>query len=331
MGRLASAIKGQFYPSPPTVIDEIAKRIQPCIGATGFDPCAGQGMAILQLCDLLDAEAWACELSEDRARVLTALLDDRAMLADFTRTHVSPNGFSFALTNPPFADETGGGRSEVEFLCRTTPLLVDGGLMIFIAPEDVARSRAARDHFTEYYTNVSAMPFPADVRRYEEVVLMGTRRRHVQPAEYTNLSWLDRMFDRQYNYQLLPGRRPRVFRAIEPTDTELTRLVAASPLRFMIDQQSGLDDDGERPRPPMSISAGHRALLLASGYCDGLIEPTDEPPHLVRGSCGKETYVASVTTEEDESGDNTTKTTLSEKPILCLRVLESNGKITTLQ
>ena len=316
MARNASLAKGSFYPSPPAVIEEILKRVKTCEGATGFDGCAGKGAAII-------------ELSEDRAAVVTAMLDDNAMLADFTRTQITGSSFSFALTNPPFADETGGGRSEVQFLTRTTKLLVDGGLMIFIAPESVVRSTPVCDHFTEWYSDISAFQFAEDVRHYEEVVLMGTRRKHSQTTEWNGWDWLDKQFAKHVTYTLPAGTRPKIFRKTEPTDAEIVRLAAKSPLRFLLDTPAD-DESREKPRPPLSIGIGHRALMMASGFLDGAIFPPGEPPHVVRGSCTKEQYVSSCVSTEDDDGNQTTKTVISEKPSLVIRVIESDGTLTTL-
>jgi hypothetical protein len=115
-------------------------------------------------------------------------------------------------------------------------------------------------------------------------------------------------------YALPAGVRPKVFRKIEPTDTELVRLVAKSPLRFHIERPADRAD--YRPRPPLSPGNGHRAMLLASGHIDGLICPADEPPHVIRGTAAKDEYVASSDTSEDEDGNTTTRTVISEKPRL---------------
>jgi hypothetical protein len=81
----------------------------------------------------------------------------------------------------------------------------------------------------------------------------------------------------------------------------------------------------------MSPGIGHRAMLLASGHIDGLICPPGEPPHVIRGTATKESYVASCDENEDEEGNVTTKTVISEKPRLVIRVLDANGTITTLE
>jgi hypothetical protein len=129
---------------------------------------------------------------------------------------------------------------------------------------------------------------------------------------------------------MLPaGVRPRVFRKTEPTDAELARMVAQSPLRFVLDPPA--DTMEYRPRPPMSPGIGHRAMLLASGHIDGLIEPPDEPPHVIRGTANKESYISSSSTEEDDNGNVTTRTVISEKPRLVIRVLDFQGNIVTLE
>ena len=81
----------------------------------------------------------------------------------------------------------------------------------------------------------------------------------------------------------------------------------------------------------MSIGIGHRALLLASGHVNGLVCPPDEPPHVIRGTAAKDQYVASCDTTEDDDGNLTTRTVISEKPRLVIRVLDFQGNIKTLE
>ena len=72
-------------------------------------------------------------------------------------------------------------------------------------------------------------------------------------------------------------------------------------------------------------------MLLASGHIDGLICPTGEPPHVIRGTAAKDTFVASRDEDEDDNGKVTTRTVISERPRLVIRVLDSEGNISTLQ
>jgi hypothetical protein len=133
----------------------------------------------------------------------------------------------------------------------------------------------------------------------------------------------------QVVYTLPPGQRPRQFRIVETTDNELARLVAVSPLRFHLERPAGRAL--ACGRPPMSPGIGHRAMLLASGHIDGLISPTNEPPHVIRGTATKDKYVSSCDESEDQQGNVTTRTVISERPRLVIRVLDSAGNISTLE
>jgi hypothetical protein len=72
-------------------------------------------------------------------------------------------------------------------------------------------------------------------------------------------------------------------------------------------------------------------VLLASGHIDGLICPADEPPHVIRGTAAKDKYVASCDSSEDDDGYVTIRTVISERPRLVIKVLDSEGNITTLE
>ena len=220
---------------------------------------------------------------------------------------------------------------ETQFIERAAHLLVDGGVLALVCPEDVANSYATAEFFEEHFDQVSAMPFPEEVRKYGETVILGCKRK--QPPQAVNgrhdWDWLEKRMDTHVVYRLPPGQRPKTFRKSEPTDTELARLVAQSPLRFHIERPA--DKAGHRPRPPMSPGIGHRAMLLASGHIDGLICPADEPPHVIRGTAAKDSYVASSDTSEDDNGNVTTRTVISERPRLVIRVLDSQGNITNLE
>ena len=335
--RLAGQARGGFYAAAPEAVAAVLERLRPpAIGeCLILDPCAGLANALLQLADGLGDSAvpYAVELSEDRAAVVKALLDDQALApADFLRTVTTYGTFSLIWANPPYDYAAGSdGRMELQFVRKAVGPLVDGGVLCMVCPQSVAEDCDTINFFEEHFEAISALPFPKEVRKYEETVILGRKRRSPAPlsSRLRYYEWLDRQMTKNIVYQLPPGHRPKVWKKTEPTDTELARMVAASPLRFMIDRPT--DKAGCCARPPMSIGIGHRALLLASGFCDGLIQPPNAPPHLVRGTCGKETYVASCTTEEDDDGNSTTKTVLSEKPRLCLRVMESDGTLTTLE
>jgi len=336
MARLMSQIKGGYYAAAPEAVEAVMERLRPpssgqCIL---LDPCAGEGRALLQLAEGLQAVPYGIELSEDRAALVQESLPEGQALApaDFLRCAISPRSFSFAFVNPPYDYATGGeGRVESQFIERATHLLADGGVLALVCPEEVANSYATAKFFEEHFYQVSAMPFPDEVRKYGETVILGYKRE--RPPQAINgrhdWGWLDKRKEAHVIYTLPAGQRPKVFRKSEPTDTELARLVAQSPLRFHIERPA--DKASHRPRPPMSPGIGHRAMLLASGHIDGLICPADEPSHVIRGTAAKDSYVASCDTSTDDSGNVTTRTVISERPRLVIRVLDAEGNITNLE
>ena len=288
----------------------------------------------MQLARGLNATAFGIELSEDRAAIVGEALPEGQSLApaDFLRCAISYRSFSMIWANPPYDYATGGdGRVETQFIERAAHLLADNGVLALVCPHDVADSYQTSEFFEQHFHQVSAMPFPEEVRKYSETVILGYKRKQSRVVNRRDCpyNWLEQRMQDRIVYQLPAGVRPKVFRKTEPTDTELVRLVAKSPLRFHIERPADRAD--YRPRPPLSPGNGHRAMLLASGHIDGLICPPDEPPHVIRGTAAKEEYVASCDESEDDKGNVTTRTVISEKPRLVIRVLDSHGKITNLE
>src|SRR5208283_2364385 len=295
MARLASQARGGYYAAAPEAVASVLERLRPPTAGECLilDPCAGTAMALLQLAQGLDGDPWAVELSEDRAVIVKALLDEQALCpADFLRTLIGPRSHSLVWLNPPYDASVGDGRVELQFLRKATPLLIDGGVMALVCPQSVADSYELAEFFEAEFDQVSALPFPEAVRHYEETVVLGRKRKASVVAPWSSrYEWLGRALERNVTYTLPAGQRPKVWRKTEPTDAELVKLAVQSPLRFMLDRPVGVID-GTLPKPPLSLGIGHRALLLSSGYIDGLIQPPGEPAHVIRGTCGKESYVA---------------------------------------
>jgi Uncharacterised methyltransferase family (DUF6094) len=335
MARLMSQIKGGYYAANPIAVAAVLARLQPpdageCLV---FDPCAGEGHALRQVAQGLNAVPYGIELSEDRAALVRESLPEGQSLApaDFLRCAISYRSFSFIWCNPPYDYATGGeGRVETQFIERAAHLLADNGILALVCPHDVADSYQTSEFFEQHFYQVSAMPFPETVRKFNETIILGYKRKQSRVVTHRDCpyDWLEKRMEDCFVYKLPTGLRPKMFRKTEPTDTELARLVAQSPLRFHIEPPA--DKADLRLRPPMSPGIGHRAMLLASGHIDGLICPRNEPPHVIRGTAAKDQYVASCDETEAEDGSVTTRTVISERTRLVVRVLDSAGNITTL-
>jgi hypothetical protein len=335
--RLAGQKKMGFYPAPKEAVAEAIKYLRPprCGTSIALDPCAGNGDALAQLCDMLGMKPYAIELDESRAVACHERFDVHGSVlapASFFGCAVSQSSFSLAWVNPPYDDEIGGGlRTELSFLQRATGLLKPGGVMCFVAPERIIKSRDVRGFLSIWFTRLSMLPFPAPQRKYEEAIVFGVKRSRA--AEFSISAMLDACVamqkppDAAMPYDIPPADAPRVWRKVELTDSEIEEEFSRSGLL------SVLDAPPEQPllAPPLPLGAGHLAVLLAAGHLDGIVRPDNEPPHVVRGTAQKVMCTVSQDEVDCKDGSVVSTTVRREKIMLVVRVAEQDGKITTLQ
>lgn len=335
--RLAAQVRGGFYPAHPTAVALAAAYLRPPPGPFSvLDPCAGEGEALRQFAALLGGagrRSYAIELDDGRAVRVRAALPDATVLApaDFFGCRASPNGFSFVWLNPPFDHGYGGRRVEARFLWRATDWLTRGGVLALVCPEEVAAGCPdVRRHFAAAYESVAVVPFPEPHRPFGEVIVFGRKRLRAEGLERdadVAAAWDAAQAPPGFRYAIPPGPGPRVFEKVEPTEAELQRLLAASPLQAHLRPPPEVP----LPSPPLPLGAGHVALLLASGHLDGVVRPDGQPPHVVRGTSRKHAFVSEVTEAETPDGGTTTRTTISERIELAIRTVDRTGVIRTFR
>jgi hypothetical protein len=331
--RLAAQMKGGFYPAPEAAISLATTFLRPPKDQpfSILDPCAGEGDAIRQLGKLLDcpeSSTYAIELDDSRAERLHTALPEAPVLAPASifGCRASLNSFSFIWLNPPFDSSYGGHRVEHRFLLTATDWLMPGGVMALVCPEDVIGEFSdARDHFASCYENCQVVPFPESCRQFKEVIVFGHKRtrRHANPVDEPE--WESIQAPPGFVYDIPSGHGPRVFKKVEPTESELQNMLAKSPLRSHLTTAAELPV----PSPPLALGIGHVALLLASGHLDGVVQPAGRSPHVVRGISRKREFVAAVTDVENDDGSTTKKTTISERIELVVRTVDLTGNIQT--
>ena len=189
MARLMSQIRGGFYAAARAAVAAVLERLRP--PSTGecliLDPCAGEGHALLQLAEGLRAVPYGIELSEDRAALVRESLPEGQSLApaDFLRCTISSGSFSFLWVNPPYDFATGDeGRVESQFIERAAHRLTDNGVLALICPQDVADSHKTSEFFEQSFYDISAMPFPAEVRKFKETIILGRKRKKSRTVDY---------------------------------------------------------------------------------------------------------------------------------------------------
>jgi uncharacterized methyltransferase DUF6094 len=334
--RLAAQVRGGFYPAHENAIAHVASFLQP--PAEGrfamLDPCAGEGAALRQLSELLGVAPDLChaiELDDSRAEVVRASLPQGHVLApaDFFGCRASLDSFSFIWLNPPFDQSYAGHRVEEQFLWRATDWLMPAGVMALVCPENVVDEHSeVRRHFRVSYENVTIVPFPKANRPFDEVIVFGHKRSGPEMDRNRTSgrkSWESVLAPKGFRYRIPPSDGPRRFQKIEPTESELKRMFANSPLRFHLQSPPVIP----LPSPPLPLGIGHVALLLASGHLDGVVQVKDQPAHVVRGTSRKNAFVSDVTDTENPDGSTTTRTTISERIELVIRTVDHTGKIQT--
>jgi hypothetical protein len=237
--RLAAQMRGGFYPAPPEAVSFAATFLCPPLGQefSILDPCSGEGAAISQLVDELGCppeSTYAIELDDSRAEKLRATLPKAHVLAPASSfgCRASMNSFSFIWLNPPFDHGYGGHRMEDQFLLKVSDWLIPGGVMALVCPEDVVGEYTdVRSHFARHYENCQIVPFPDKHRQFNEVIVFGHKRAKLR-SDARSFSWDSVQAPPGFIYQIPSGPGPKTFMKVEPTEIELQKMLARSPLRL---------------------------------------------------------------------------------------------------
>ena len=194
MSRLAAQAKAEFYPTPPSVVDEIAKHIK--FQHQGkralyriLDPCAGAGAAVARLAEQLAAahpqlkpenlQTWGIELHPGRAAKATERLD-KVLPGSLETMHWSPahGAANLLFLNPPYDwSETANARVETYFLNRSSQALVPGGVLIYIVPVSALRDWQMNTFLARNYQHLQVYRFgDEEYARFKQLVILGVRR-----------------------------------------------------------------------------------------------------------------------------------------------------------
>jgi hypothetical protein len=272
------------------------------------------------------------ELESNRAKEAQVALPRSPILGptDFLAADISSGVFSLAWINPPFDDEIGGGRRvEYAFVTRATQLLVTGGVVALVLPEPTLASRSEiKAYLLQHYRQLAVLRFPDAYRHFREVIAVGVKRSAAIPEHpawsSVSVETLTEECDSE-PWQLPVSVGPRRFRKGGLTEVELATALERSPLRHVTQPPS----PAPPPRPPLPLAKGHISLLLAAGELDGIVQPPGEPPHVVRGTATKTKYVSNHSEQENADGSVTSRTTISERIVLAVRVAHADGRLVT--
>ena len=362
MSRLESAAAAHFYKISPEISNIITRFIAAPHGGRLLDPCAGKGAALVQLADVWGVEPFGVELHPERAAAAKSLVDahitsrptllhhDRHVTRIFAGSmqfmNITGSSFSCAFVNPPFDYDEQDKRREVRFFSKATGWLQTNGILIFVIPQQILRLKRIAEPLLSWYADLRVFAFPAEHRRFGEVVIFG-RKRSRRQALFDDAKL--KQFQALHAAELTPIDEADVVvyelpRIHVPT-TQLTflpqTLTSADILSEV--QQHGITTLPAYQRlitappnllhdfrPLMPLRKGHLANLIAAGFLNNQrIEREGELPLLIKGLTFKNTRTREY---HEQKGEDTQKVTeLTESFNTVINTLAPDGTIVRLK
>lgn len=337
MARQQSVLRMGYFPIPPEAVSRLLEMLVPAPlddkqRITILDPCCGLGAGVKQIAEGLGIKqehTYCIELDEERGKATQALMPEAKVLTpcSFLGSAIRASSLSLCYVNPPFDDAGGGqGRVEEQFVQRVTPLLVPGGVLVLVCPDPVANRQTLRYWMRSWFDEYNVIEWDRSYRNYKEVFVIATKRAELADPHNRNLrDWFqpDKV---KWRVPAAPGPGA-VFKKNQLTQDEMEKALKDSPLRKHLIAMPA----AAIPSPPLSLGAGHIALLLASGFLDGVVtDPETGVKHAVRGTARKvEEETDSQTTKEGKK--STTVRVLTERIKLVVRTVDAAGTIKTLE
>ncbi|GEN23086.1 O-methyltransferase [Halomonas cupida] len=334
--------KNGYYPTDEATLERVLNALDASHDQRVriLDPCAGEGMAILETAHRLGRErtdAYGIEFDLERARHMQRVVDV-GIQSDLMDTVISPRSFGLLFFNPPYGDlvgETGGskgyagkGRQRLEklFYQRSVHLLQYGGVMVMIVPGYVFDDELS-NWVAQHFDRVSI--YRAAVDTFQQVIVFGVRTKrnallaNSKTKEVKTL--LQGIGSKDIEPDILPeywssesydvppasSSTPHCYRvSLEPEqlEQEMDRLGGLWP-----DFNLAFWTDGVTQRRPLcQLSSWHLALSLAAGGISGIVTSRSGRQLVVKGDTFKE-KAAKVEFEEDADGNITERRILTDR------------------
>lgn len=343
--RLASMSKMGYYPTPDSIIADLATRLTTTGKITALDPCAGTGKALAHITAGLDHNPLTYTIEPDRLRYLEAAAQtSQALHASLEDCSIAHNSFSLLFLNPPydyhydndaetltpdqFRDKHKTKRKEIHFLQRTLPYLAPAGLLIYIIPEHIL-NKHCNEYLTARLDNPAAYRFPKDLYpEFKQIIITGhkkTTKPQPSPAGIT----LTDYNDRPTTPLPLPTTSPcKLFRANKLSPELATDLYNQHRETLLSTLYPTYTNPIDNATAPLPLHLGHLSLMLAAGKINGLMKPNTPQRHIVRGSVEKYRTVSQQTESTDSGHCNITRT--RDSYAVSVKILTPDGFIETL-
>ena len=305
---LMNRIKMGYFPTDLEHIRLIKQAVNfPKTQVNILDPCCGEGLALKAFAENENADTYGIELDESRGHTAQKNLD-RVGLGSFFGSSVPPGRFHALLLNPPYLSCPGNGgskRMERAFLADTLPLLMKGGLLIYIIPYHRANESVCRI-LASYYKNLSVYRFrDSEFKKYKQIVFFGVR---------TERRTADKTAARIEQLCLQPDKIPLIdtipagLYSLPEKETEISHFrgsvfdvealaeqLKSSDSLDILFESSQLENRTRNPLLPLNLS--QIGLVGASGLMNGLVDC--EHPHVIKGRIVREKKQKNIPTDRE--------------------------------
>jgi len=344
--RLAAQAKMGYYPTPQAVIllieDILIRNGKGNIKL--LDPCAGEGSALKQIGESLNAETYGIELDTERGGIAKESLT-QCLITDYMATRISNHAFSMLYLNPPYDwairnDEVSASeRYERTFLRNTVRYLIPNGVLVYLIPQrrldkTIAKILAYR------FKDVKVFRFPEDeYKAFKQIVLFGVLKKRAEHDEdlaqhltdvghcKAIIPFLDKA---ECSFAVQPSPIIKnflfiLFRTTRIDPKELEIEVRQHGLREKINRMVKPLTLSEQIKPIMPLRQGHLAQLLACGMMNGVVFNKDERnPLVVKGITRK---VVDTRTEYEAGKEKIIET---DKIVISINAINEHGEFITI-
>ena len=305
---LMNRIKMGYFPTDLEHIRLIKQAVNfPKTQVNILDPCCGEGLALKTLAENENADTYGIELDESRGHAAQKNLD-RVGLGSFFGSSVPPGRFHALLLNPPYLSCPGDGgskRMERAFLADTLPLLMKGGLLIYIIPYHRANESVCRI-LASYYKNLSVYRFrDSEFKKYKQIVFFGIRtERRTADKTAARIEQLCLQPDKiplidtiPAGLYTLPEKETEIlhFRGSVFDVEALAEQLKSSDSLDVLFESSRLENRTRNPLLPLNLS--QIGLVGASGLMNGLVDC--EHPHVIKGRIVREKKQKNIPTDRE--------------------------------
>jgi Uncharacterised methyltransferase family (DUF6094) len=309
--RNAGRLKLGYYPLPSSEAQNIRAVLNVGAPFAAIDPCAGDGIALVEITADSNAYLAAIELDADRAAACITKGIPTVHGSAF-ECRVAAESCSLLFLNPPYDTELGphaNQRMELVFLEHCYRWVITDGVLVFVIP-NTALAPCARLLASQFDRITVRRLEHAESVRFHQVVVFGRRKKARARGEPKGAELLIRTGTRPNDIPVInreiterytiPASRPVL---IHYVGLPLDRIEDAVEHSTAIEKARGIlvrKHQKMSGRPVTPLHKGHVGLLACSGMLNGFFG-TGEMRHIAHWRAVK--YVDEFNEEGEQEGE----------------------------